>query len=705
MTFDCYFSQRVTLLQEKGFNSLTLSGPNFFSENFRLDFFCFLHLLKLPFLTLGDGPIFLLARSLLLPIFSTWNRTRRIIARLFDCQYVMMTSFPSVGDPASIGPLYILHFATSNHAFRLPDFLAAAEYLRIPFAFVPTPANPILEESRKAHDTAEEASSSTYRPDLRRPFALAHLPNDEAAINLLRRCVSLRSIWAYWSHGGNYEEVHARNQQEASQKLWKPYVEEADCPSWKAHVFSYSYTISDKRKINIIQSFSYMDLKGRIQLKNPHMRWGVMEEFVAQELWPGHLRDEHNNFPGAAKETDKVDGREELGDKDPRLVQIFLGRRIDVKAGSLYSEKAAATAPRKSSDPTQEGQTGLARDLIEKLNLKKRVYIGNTSMESEMSLLMASMALAGPGKLVYDPFAGTGSMLYASAVFGAMAFGSDIDGRPMRGKENIGDSNSQTGIVKSATQYGVRDRILDTVVFDMTQNPWRKDLMFSLGDEVGKAERATRPKGIVDGIVVDPPYGVRAGAKRLGKRDPEKQRTEPYWMPDGLGAGQGCWSHERSDYIPPTRPYHLEDLVDDLLDYAYSLLSDGGRLVFWLPSMIDPEEDGEKEAEEGGYTKSSAAIERSVRVDLPQHRRKAGQGRMRMIHYSLQDFGRWGRWLITMEKVSPENDVDDQGLRELEERMGELGKNKTLEGKYRADEDPLEFRNRYYLARGPKASQ
>lgn len=78
---------------------------------------------------------------------------------------------------------------------------------------------------------------------------------------------------------------------------------------------------------------------------------------------------------------------------------------------------------------------------------------------------------------------------------------------------------------------------------------------------------------------------------------------------------------------------------------------------------------------------------------------------MRMIHYSLQDFGRWGRWLITMEKVSPENDVDDQGLRELEERMGELGKNKTLEGKYRADEDPLEFRNRYYLARGPKASQ
>lgn len=614
----------------------------------------------------------------------------------------MAMSFPPVEDPASIGPLYILHFATSNHTFRLPDFLAAAEYLRIPFAFVPTPAKAVLEECRKAHNATEEASSSGFRPDLRRPFALAHLPNDDAAVSLLRRCVSLRSIWAHWSHGNDYDELHSRNQQEDSRALWTPYVEKADCPSWKAHVFSYSYTISDKRKIDIIQSFSYMDLKGRIQLKNPDMRWGVMEEFVAQELWPNHLRDEQNNFPGAGKDTDKAEGREELGDKDPRLVQIFLGRRIDVKAAPLHSDKATAAAPRKSTDPSQEDQTGLARSLIETLNLKKRVYIGNTSMEAEMSLLMASMALAGPGKLIYDPFAGTGSMLYASAVFGAMAFGSDIDGRPMRGKENISDSNSQTGIVKSAKQYGVRDHILDTVVFDMTQSPWRKDLLFPVNDEQ-REETGRRRTGVVDGIVADPPYGVRAGAKRLGKRDPEKQRTEAYWMPDGLGPGRGCWSHERSDYISPTRPYHLEDLVNDLLDYAYSLLCDGGRLVFWLPSMnhVEDEETNDDGGEAGNHTKPSAG---SVSIDLPQHRRKAGQGRMRMIHYSLQDFGRWGRWLITMEKVSPENDVDDDGLRELEQRMGELGKNKDERGIYRADRDPLEFRNRYYLPRVSKAT-
>lgn len=43
---------------------------------------------------------------------------------------------------------------------------------------------------------------------------------------------------------------------------------------------------------------------------------------------------------------------------------------------------------------------------------------------------MANQSLAAPGKLVYDPFAGTGSLLLVSAAFGAMTFGSDIDGKP-----------------------------------------------------------------------------------------------------------------------------------------------------------------------------------------------------------------------------------------------------------------------------------
>src|SRR5712691_10133157 len=67
-------------------------------------------------------------------------------------------------------------------------------------------------------------------------------------------------------------------------------------------------------------------------------------------------------------------------------------------------------------------------------DVKKRRYFGNTSMEAEVSLLMANQTLvrrygyissshsisfhtratwqASPGKLIYDPFVGTGSMAY-----------------------------------------------------------------------------------------------------------------------------------------------------------------------------------------------------------------------------------------------------------------------------------------------------
>lgn len=74
---------------------------------------------------------------------------------------------------------------------------------------------------------------------------------------------------------------------------------------------------------------------------------------------------------------------------------------------------------------------GTARRLISHFDVKKRAYYGTTSMEAEMSLLMANQAQSAPSKLIYDPFVGTGSMLYVresprewalSMVFGASGF-------------------------------------------------------------------------------------------------------------------------------------------------------------------------------------------------------------------------------------------------------------------------------------------
>lgn len=141
---------------------------------------------------------------------------------------------------------------------------------------------------------------------------------------------------------------------------------------------------------------------------------------------------------------------------------------------------------------------------------------------------------------------------------------------------------------------------------------------------------------------------MRAGAKRLGRRNVEHQRDEPYLMADGTP------SHVLPDYLPPTKPYHLSELLTDLLEYASALLKPGGRLVFWLPTMSEDE----------------------VETTIPEHAHFA------LVAHSLQDFGKWGRRLITMQK---RHDAGPTAFRAPPD---------AAKGRVRASDDPAEFRNR-----------
>ena len=64
--------------------------------------------------------------------------------------------------------------------------------------------------------------------------------------------------------------------------------------------------------------------------------------------------------------------------------------------------------------------------------LKSRAYLGPTATDTEVAFSMANQVQAAPGKLVYDPFVGTGSILVSAAHFGAMTMGANIDIRVMR---------------------------------------------------------------------------------------------------------------------------------------------------------------------------------------------------------------------------------------------------------------------------------
>lgn len=534
--------------------------------------------------------------------------------------------------------LYVIHFPLTHPTFRIPALRSVADQYDVPLKFYPLPGGQDeegAEQTQKPSTSTISASShgtayspqairdswdASYDPQVEsgRPFAIVSLRSDEDALLLLKKCTVVRSICHLWAAGVAPEHTITALRHPSSQQLYAPYA--PDQYSWKADVIVVGFKISYEEKNQRIESCRVMGFEGPVSLSRPDFEWAWMEE-----RW---------GITGGYTQA-----QEKVHDDQVNAHRLtFVGRKIPLD------------------------KTALAREWIERLDLKKRSYIGNTSMEAEMSLNLAQMAQAAPGKLVYDPFVGTGSLLIACAALGAYVMGSDIDGRMIRGKKAREDPSAQTGIITAAIQYGLRDKFLDCLTFDITQHPWR----LAMRD----ASQGAPDTGLLDAIVGDPPYGVRAGAKRLGQRDTRKNTDTPIWLEDRQG-----YAHEQEDYIPPTRPYALNDLLSDLLTFASRLLKDDGRLVFWMPVM---NEDSQ-----------TTAVPTGLEWDV--------------VAVSTQDFGRWARRLVTLRRL-PRAQVAANQLRPAATDDDALTRQQTQfhagSGRYRANVDETDFRNKYF---GPTA--
>lgn len=267
------------------------------------------------------------------------------------------------------------------------------------------------------------------------------LPSEEAAIRLVRRSILAKFVYEVWGKASTYEGLFDSIRAE-SQHLWPLY----ETCSFKFSVDTFQGSRTPAEQRNLIERFGFLPFEGPIKMK------GFDQEFCILEEW--------------------VHDSAALGIQDPQSVYFarYLGNS--------------------------------ARDVIAKYDLKKRKYISTTSMDAELSLVTANITLAGPGKLFYDPFVGTGSFSVACAHFGALAFGSDIDGRNIRGKGKV-------NILANFAQYGLMPQFGDSFVADLTNTPLRAARLF-------------------DGILCDPPYGVREGLKVLGSRDPTKGKEIVY---------------------------------------------------------------------------------------------------------------------------------------------------------------------------------
>ncbi|KAJ9585076.1 hypothetical protein L9F63_020584 [Diploptera punctata] len=202
------------------------------------------------------------------------------------------------------------------------------------------------------------------------------------------------------------------------------------------------------------------------------------------------------------------------------------------------------------------------RDVITKLSLKTRKFIGNTSMDPQLSLYMANQALVQYGDIVLDPFVGTGSLLVAASHFGGYVLGSDIDFLMLHGKtrptrvQKKKQREADESIHTNLQQYGRANQYLDVIVADAALPLWK-------------------PTFKVDSIITDRKFNPIEATERIGS-------TKSYQISD----------HHLEGHIPSKVEYGLQQIYQDLFKFAAQHLKMGGRLVCWIPIVrVDYTED------------------------------------------------------------------------------------------------------------------
>lgn len=147
--------------------------------------------------------------------------------------------------------------------------------------------------------------------------------------------------------------------------------------SFRVTVETYNKHFTQKEKVEKIETIGYLPVKGDANLKCPDIEWYYIE-FYGMD--PNCVPEEPDN--------------------------ILFGKCLS------YGNRA----------------------MIHEISLKKRKFIGNTSMDAALSLLMANQALVKCGDFVFDPFVGSGSLLVAAAKCGGYVIGADIDFLMLHGR-------------------------------------------------------------------------------------------------------------------------------------------------------------------------------------------------------------------------------------------------------------------------------
>ncbi|KAA8591537.1 hypothetical protein FQN60_016911 [Etheostoma spectabile] len=307
------------------------------------------------------------------------------------------------------------------------------------------------------------------------PFWCLDGLSEEDVSSVMSRSVCAKSAFELWGHGKTHSELRTSLLSYPSENM-SPFMQKDS--TYRINVYTFNKTLEFADRIKRIDAMEFLPFEGTVSLKSPQHCFCLLEDYGTD---PNNI-PEHPNY-------------------------IYFGRWI------------------------ADGQ----RELIRSHSVKNRHFIGNTSMESGLSFIMANHAKVSENDLVFDPFVGTGSLLVACSHFRAYVCGMDIDYNTIHGRGRSSRKDQKwrgpdENIRANLRQYGTEEMYVDVMVSDASKPVWRKAALF-------------------DAIITDPPYGIRESTRRTGSHKDVTRSPDVFYA---------------ESHVPVSQAYHLSDIFTDL---------------------------------------------------------------------------------------------------------------------------------------------
>jgi len=299
-------------------------------------------------------------------------------------------------------------------------------------------SSPVAQDVIKPPTKNRKGSISSTRSFLILSFPINFDNNKETdqgklVLKAFTRCVLVRSVIELWGSAkdmrgcANGVKQYAMTSEPNGMKSKRSSLVQKYCiegeKSWKLTIHTFGSKYSREEQSTMRSEFSFLPFTGAVKMVDPDDEYILIREIELDSLGsPLYPRHSHKKEVIPAN------------DARPPLA-VYFGRIL---------------------------LSGLREGKVDKFSLKKRKYLGPTSMDTELSMIMTNLGQVSKckfpytiqnsysfmmlipkgtpqsqvkkGSFCFDPFVGTGSILLTCALQGAYCFGTDIDIRVLRGK-------------------------------------------------------------------------------------------------------------------------------------------------------------------------------------------------------------------------------------------------------------------------------